>query len=118
MDIPFCAIDVDWLKKYEKWMRSKNNRETTISLKFRTLRSAYYKAIQAKCARKSDYPFDEYKINKFDTSTQKRAIAKTEVLKFTQDAEDLGKRQYFQQSKDIFVFNFLCGSNIKPPRVY
>ena len=109
LDIPFCAIDIDWLKKYEKWMRSKNNRETTISLQFRTLRSAYNKAIQAKCARKSDYPFDDYKINKFDTSTQKRAIAKTEVLKFTQEVPDLGKRQYVQMSKDIFVFSYLCG---------
>ena len=109
LDIPFCAIDIDWLKKYEKWMRFKNNRETTISLQFRTLRSAYNKAIQAKCARKSDYPFDDYKINKFDTSTQKRAIAKTEVLKFTQEVPDLGKRQYVQLSKDIFVFSYLCG---------
>lgn len=109
LDIPFCEIDIDWLKKYEKWMRSKNNRETTISLQFRTLRSAYNKAIQAKCARKSDYPFDDYKINKFDTSTQKRAIAKTEVLKFTQEVQDLGKRQYVQLSKDIFVFSYLCG---------
>ena len=65
--------------------------------------------IQAKCARKSDYPFDDYKINKFDTSTQKRAIAKTEVLKFTQEVPDLGKRQYVQLSKDIFVFSYLCG---------
>ena len=95
LDIPFCEIDIDWLKKYEKWMR--------------TLRSAYNKAIQAKCARKSDYPFDDYKINKFDTSTQKRAIAKTEVLKFTQEVPDLGKRQYIQLSKDIFVFSYLCG---------
>ena len=109
LDIPFCTIDIDWLKKYEKWMRSKNNRETTISLQFRTLRSAYNKAIKAKCARQSDYPFDEYKINKFDTSTQKRAIAKTEILKFTQDVEELGKRQYLQLSKDIFVFSYLCG---------
>lgn len=109
LDIPFCAIDIEWLKKYEKWMRSKNNKETTISLQFRTLRSAYNKAIQAKCARKSDYPFDDYKINKFDTSTQKRAIAKTEVLKFTEEVHDLGKRQYIQLSKDIFVFSYLCG---------
>ena len=41
LDIPFCEIDIDWLKKYEKWMRSKNNRETTISLQFHTLRSAW-----------------------------------------------------------------------------
>ena len=109
LDIPFNEIDIAWLNKYEKWLRSKGNRETTISLLFRTLRSAYNKAIKAKCARKSDYPFDEYKINKFDTKTQKRAIAKTEVLKFTKEVDNIGKRQYVQLSKDIFIFSYLCG---------
>ena len=109
LDIPFSAIDISWLNKYEKWLRSKGNKETTMSLMFRTLRSAYNKAIKAKCARKSDYPFDEYKINKFDTKTQKRAIAKTEVLKFTKEVDNIGKRQYVQISKDIFIFSFLCG---------
>ena len=109
LDIPFSDIDTSWLNKYEKWLRSKGNKETTMSLMFRTLRSAYNKAIKAKCARKSDYPFDEYKINKFDTKTQKRAIAKTEVLKFTKEVDNIGKRQYVQLSKDIFIFSYLCG---------
>ena len=109
LDIPFSVIDVLWLNKYEKWLRSKGNKETTMSLMFRTLRSAYNKAIKAKCARKSDYSFDEYKINKFDTKTQKRAIAKTEVLKFTKEVDNIGKRQYVQLSKDIFIFSYLCG---------
>jgi len=102
-------LDIPWLNKYEKWLRSKGNRETTISLLFRTLRSAYNKAIKAKCARKSDYPFDDYKINKFDTTTQKRAIAKTDVLKFTTEVQPIGKQQYMELSKDIFVFSYLCG---------
>ena len=76
---------------------------------FRTLRSTYNKAIKAKCARKSDYPFDDYKINKFDTTTQKRAIAKTDVLKFTTEVQPIGKQQYMELSKDIFVFSYLCG---------
>ena len=109
LDIPFNEIDIAWLNKYEKWLRSKGNRETTISLLFRTLRSAYNKAIKAKCARKSDYPFDEYKINKFDTTTQKRAIGKTDVLKFTTEVQPIGKQQYMELSKDIFVFSYLCG---------
>ncbi len=109
LDIPFNEIDIAWLNKYEKWLRSKGNRETTISLLFRTLRSAYNKAIKAKCARKSDYPFDDYKINKFDTTTQKRAIAKTDVLKFTTEVQPIGKQQYMELSKDIFVFSYLCG---------
>ena len=109
LDIHFCAIDVEWLKKYEKWLRAKKNKETTISLQFRTLRSVYNKAIESKCARKSDYPFNEYKINKFDTRTQKRAISKVDVLKFTQDVAEIGNLQYIQLSKDIFIFSYLCG---------
>lgn len=109
LDIPFSAIDVAWLNKYERWLRSKGNEETTMSLMFRTLRSTYNKAIKAKCARKSEYPFDEFRISKFDVSTQKRAIAKTEVLKFTKEVHPIGKRQYIQLSKDIFIFSYLCG---------
>ena len=109
LDIPFSDIDTSWLTKYEKWLRSKDNKETTISLMFRTLRSAYNKAIESKCARKSDYPFTDYRISKFDVSTEKRAIAKADVLKFSTDARPIGKQQYVQLSKDIFIFSYLCG---------
>ena len=109
LEIPFSAIDVAWLNKYEKWLRSKGNKETTMSLMFRTLRSAYNKDIENKCARKSDYPFNDYKISKFDVSTEKRAIAKADVLKFSTDVHSIGKQQYVQLSKDIFIFSYLCG---------
>ena len=109
LEIPFSAIDVAWLNKYEKWLRSKGNKETTMSLMFRTLRSAYNKAIDSKCARKSDYPFNDYRISKFDVSTEKRAIAKADILKFSTDVRSIGKQQYVQLSKDIFIFSYLCG---------
>ena len=109
LEIPFNAIDVAWLNKYEKWLRSKGNKETTMSLMFRTLRSAYNKAIDSKCARKSDYPFNNYRISKFDVSTEKRAIAKADILKFSTDVRSIGKQQYVQLSKDIFIFSYLCG---------
>ena len=109
LEIPFSAIDVAWLNKYEKWLRSKGNKETTMSLMFRTLRSAYNKAIESKYARKSDYPFNDYRISKFDVSTEKRAIAKADVLKFSTDVHSIGKQQYVQLSKDIFIFSYLCG---------
>lgn len=56
LDIPFSAINLSWLCNYEKWLRSKGNKETTMSLMLRTLRSTYNKAIENKYARKSDYP--------------------------------------------------------------
>ena len=57
---------------------------------FRTLRSTYNKAIKAKCARKSDYPFDEYKINKFDTTTTKESHCQADVTEFTTEVQPIG----------------------------
>ena len=110
LQIPFSDIDVNWLIRYEKWLRKKRNKDTTISILFRTLRSVYNKAIQSKCARKSDYPFGEYKINKFDTSTRKRAIQKTQVLEIMKSKpKSDGKHLYMELSQDIFIFSYLCG---------
>ena len=109
LDIPFNIIDVSWLERYEKWLRSRGNKETTISLMFRTLRSTYNKAIKEKCAQKTDYPFEEYRVSKFDVTTQKRAITKADILKFTDDAEPIGQKRYVQLSKDIFMLSYLCG---------
>ena len=110
LQIPFSDIDINWLIRYEKWLRKKGNKDTTISILFRTLRSVYNKAIQSKCARKSDYPFDDFKINKFDTSTRKRAIPKTEVLEIMKSKpESNGKHLYMELSQDIFIFSYLCG---------
>ena len=37
LDFPFSEIDTDWLNEYEKWLRERQCKETTISLLFRTL---------------------------------------------------------------------------------
>ena len=110
LDIPFSDIDITWLSKYEKWLRKKGNKDTTISLLFRTLRSTYNKAIQSNCARKSDYPFNEFKVSKFDTTTKKRAISKTDILKIKDSTPNYdGNSEYKELSKDIFIFSYLCG---------
>ena len=80
LDFHFSDIDVGWLLKYEQWLRDSKCAEVTIATLFRILRRAYNRAIEAKYAPKSSYPFNEYKVSKFDLSTQKRAIPK-EVIK-------------------------------------
>ena len=109
LNISFKEITPEWLDRYEAWLRAKGNQETTLSLLFRTLRSVYNKAIQAKCAPKENYPFKEFKISKFNTKTKKRAISKEEILKFRQAVPRIGQHQYIELSKDIFFFSYLCG---------
>ena len=108
LDIPFSDVDVNWLNRYEHWMRSNNCMETSISVFFRTLRSAYNKAIGNGYVRKNMYPFNDFKISKFNTQTQKRAISK-DVIKQIIDLDLQNKRYYVKLSRDIFIFSYLCG---------
>ena len=65
-------------------------------------------AIDAKCDPKISYPFDEYKISKFDVKTKKSAITKEDMLKvmyidLSQEVESV------RFARDIFVFSYLSG---------
>lgn len=107
LNILFSDIDVDWLKRYEKWQRSNKNKETTISLQFRTLRSAYNKAIEAKATSDKFYPFKEFNINKFNTKTRKRAISKEEIMMII-TTETINATFMRQLARDVFKFSYLC----------
>lgn len=108
LDFYFSNIDKKWLEKYEKWQKDKGNKETSISLQFRTLRSAYNKAIDAGVANKKFYPFDDYKISKFNTKTKKRAISKEEVMKIIY-TETINATKLRTLTRDVFTFSYLCG---------
>jgi site-specific recombinase XerD len=108
LDIPFSHIDVDFLKGYEKYLRENQCTETTMSLYFRTLRSIYNKAIDAKHVKKADYPFDEFRVSKFDTKTEKRAIQKEDIKQII-DLDLSDESHVMRLSQDLFVFSYLCG---------
>lgn len=79
LDIPFREIDCVWLKRYEEWLHARGCKDTTISQLFRTLRSVFNKAIEQDVIKQDAYPFNRFKINKFDIHTEKRSISKEEV---------------------------------------
>ena len=108
LNIYFSAIDVAWLKRYEDWLIKRKYKGTTLSVLFRTLRGAYNKAIDAKIVNKKYYPFNEFKISKFDISTKKRAISKEDVMKIVK--ADLEQATYWRiLARDIFMFSYLSG---------
>lgn len=119
----FSDIDLQWLNKYEKWLHSKGNKETTISLLFRTLRSAYNKAIETKCTTNINYPFNDFKISKFSTKTNKRAISKAEIQKII-NVNLIKEKGTVQLARDIFIFSYLCSginftdiANLQPENI-
>ena len=107
LDIPFSHIDIEFLKKYEMWMRKKNYKDTTMSLLFRTLRSIYNKAIHAKYAKKNLYPFEDFKVSKFSLKTEKRAISKDLIIQIM-NLDLSAESWYMNFSRDVFIFSYLC----------
>lgn len=89
-------------------MRSKGNKETTLSFQMRTLRAMFNRAIKAKIVSREKKPFNEYKISKFNTRTPKRALSKADMMKII-DADCSQGKEIEQFAHDIFVFSYLCG---------
>lgn len=108
LDFHISEITAEWLSGYEKWFIASNNKSTTISLRFRTLRSVFNKAIEMNCVSKEDYPFDSFRVSKFNTKTKKRSISKTEIKQIMN--LNLSEETYLMQlSRDIFIFSYLHG---------
>ena len=105
LQIPFSDIDAVWLRRYENWLRMSGCGDTTISQLFRTLRSVFNKAVELQLVKRDYYPFDAYKVSKFDTRTKKRAITKEDVRKVI--ALDLSQGYPSERlARDIFVFSY------------
>lgn len=108
LNYTFSHIDVPFCKKFEDWMRSKGNKDTTLSYQFRTLRATYNKAIEAKIVAREKNPFIEYKLSHFNTKTIKRALSKNDILKII-NADCTSQSKLRQLTHDLFSFSYLCG---------
>lgn len=108
LNYTFSHIDVSFCKRFEDWMRSKGNKDTTLSYQFRTLRATYNKAIEAKIVAREKNPFIEYKLSHFNTKTIKRALSKNDILKLI-NANCNGQSKLRQLTHDLFSFSYLCG---------
>jgi len=112
LQIPFSDITHVWLNRFEEYLRKRGCKDTTMSQIFRTFRSVYNKALELELVKKEHYPFDKFKISRFNTKTAKRAISKDDIRKIM-DVDLPDTDFYGQLAKDIFVFSYLgAGINL------
>lgn len=108
LDFLFSTIDVAFCKKFETWMRKNKFEDTTMSYYFRTLRSTYNKAVESKYASREKSPFLEYKLSRFSTKTQKRALSKENVKKIL-EFDSSGRSDIARLAHNVFSFSYYCG---------
>lgn len=104
-EITFDQIDENWLCAFESFLRERDLLDTSLSVKFRTLRTLYKDAIKNGLASKEDNPFNAYKISeRFNTSTRKRAIKREDIKAI----EALEKKPYSTifEAQQYFLFSY------------
>lgn len=114
--LQFVDIDVAFLNKYETHLRGIGNKGNTISIKMRTLKAVYNRAVKDNIIKQDYYPFNDYNVSKLKDATRKRSISKEDIQKISDlDVKVITKRpqSLIQFSKDLFLFSYLgCGINM------
>ena len=108
LNFTFSHINAQFCRKFEDWMRSKGNKDTTINYQLRTLRATFNKAIQAKIVARDKNPFIEFTLSHLNTKTIKRALTKKDIMKIV-NKDCSGESKNRELAHDLFVFSYLCG---------
>lgn len=106
LDIYFSEIDINWLKRYEAYLRTKGLADNSIGVRFRTLRTLFNKAISENIVKSDYYPFKAYKVSKLRKGTVKRAITKADIELIIKHKVE---SDYSQLAIDLFYFSYLSG---------
>ena len=116
LNISFASIDSAWLRRYETFLRSRENSSNTIGIRFRELRALYNKAIEDNLVHEKNYPFKRFKVARFSKKTSKRAIKKEDIKRIMNVDLRLITKYHsplLYLSKDLFLCSYLgCGINL------
>jgi len=106
-DIHFSDIDVEFLNKFEEFLKSNGKGGNTIYIYLRTLRALLNKAIKEDVSSDKYYPFKKFSLAKYaKLKTEKRAISKEDIAKIKK--LDTAKHPHLLDAKNIFMFSFYC----------
>lgn len=116
LDFPFSDITIPWLHGFELSMRKRGNKENTLGIRFRMLRTLYNRAIEDNLVKQENYPFHKFKVSKFTEQTAKRALPKQAIQMIA--ALDLHEITHYHSphldlGRDLFLFSYYsCGINL------
>lgn len=100
----FTDIDQRFLNKYETYLRSRGLIDNTLFTYFKTVRTVLNKAIQEGLIKVENYPFKVFKLSKFNTTTQKRAISKEDIKKI--ENLSIAPESPLYASQQYFIFSY------------
>lgn len=107
------AINMDYLKGFEAFLRERGNNDNSIATRFAIFKAIYNKAIKERLIVPKQNPFIHYKVGSLWTPTRKRAISKEDIQKVIELEIPYNYRSdYKRLARDLFLFSyFTAGMN-------
>lgn len=102
-EISFRDLSVDNIYKYQAFLNSNNNSQSTISIRMRTLRAVFNKAIKREIIPSSMYPFRNFKVSKIKESGKKEFLTELELELLKSITLD---NKYENIARDMFLLSF------------
>lgn len=103
-NIYFKDITPTLLDKYEVYLRSRGSGDSGIAVRMRAIRALYNNAISKNLASKDDYPFEQYKVSKLKSTSNKRAITFENIQKIREF--DFSENPALINSRNLFIFSY------------
>lgn len=104
--LKFKDLNVEFLEKYESFLRGRGGTDSGIGIKMRTIRAILNKAIDRKIMPDKYYPFKTYKIAKLKNENKREYLTRNEILLL--EELDVSHSNRLQFAKDLYLFSFYC----------
>ena len=107
------AIDLDYLKGLELYLRKRGNKDNSIATRFAIFKAIYNKAVKEGRIETKQNPFNLYQVGSLWAKTRKRAIDKEDIQRLIDlEITEGHTTEYRQLAKDLFLFSyFTAGMN-------
>lgn len=104
--LKFTELNVEFIQKYDSYLRSRGGIDSGIGIKMRTIRAIYNKAIQRKIIPDRFYPFKTVKISNLKNENKKEYLTENEIKLIIN--KDFIQNKNLQFAKDMYLFSFYC----------
>ena len=107
------AIDLDYLKGLELYLRKRGNKDNSIATRFAIFKAIYNKAVKEGRIETKQNPFSLYQVGSLWAKTRKRAIDKEDIQRLINlEITEGHTTEYRQLARDLFLFSyFTAGMN-------
>jgi len=107
------AIDLDYLKGLELYLRQRENKDNSIATRFAIFKAIYNKAVKEGKVAVKQNPFTLFQVGSLWVKTRKRAIDKDDIQRLIDlEIAEGHTTEYRRLAKDLFLFSyFTAGMN-------